>query len=168
MRCLFALSVSLLIVSCGPGDWVEIRSKEGRFSTRLPAIPIETTQQVETAAGRIALRSHELNHEGFQYIVSFSDYPEAFLAQSGPESILDAAREGTAAAGELLEESRISLGENPGRFLVVLDASGERVLQIRLLLVGRRLYQVGIVTPKRDRSAAEVERFLDAFALLLD
>jgi hypothetical protein len=51
---------------------------------------------------------------------------------------------------------------------VLLDPSGERVLQIRLLLVGRRLYQFGIVTPTQDRSAAEVARFLDAFALLLD
>lgn len=168
MRCLLALSLSLLIASCGPGDWVEVRSKEGRFSTKMPAIPAETTQQVETAAGPIALRSRELDHEGFQYIVSFSDYPDAFLAQNGPESILDAAREGTTVAGELLEESRISLGENPGRLLVVLDPSGERVLQIRLLLVGRRLYQFGIVTPKQDQSAAEVARFLDAFALLLD
>ncbi len=168
MRCLLALSVCLLIASCGPDDWVEIRSQEGRFSTKMPAIPGETTQEVETAAGPITLRSRELDHGGFQYIVSFSDYPNAFLTQNGPESILDAARDGTAAAGELLEESRISLGENPGRFLVVLDASGERVLQIRLLLVGRRLYQFGIVTPQRDRSAPEVERFLDAFALLLD
>jgi hypothetical protein len=134
----------------------------------MPAIPAETTQEVETAAGSITLRSRELVHEGFKYIVSFSDYPDEFLAQNSPDSILDAAREGTAVAGELLEESAISLGENSGRFLVLLDPSGERVLQIRLLLVGRRLYQFGIVTPKQDRSAAEVARFLDTFALLLD
>jgi hypothetical protein len=168
MRFLLALPLSLLIASCGPGDWVEVRSKDGRFSIKMPAIPAETTQEVETAAGSITLRSRELVHEDFKYIVSFSDYPDEFLAQNGPESILDAAREGTAVAGELLEESAISLGENSGRFLVLLDPSGERVLQIRLLLVGRRLYQFGIVTPKQDRSAAEVARFMDAFALLLD
>jgi hypothetical protein len=168
MRFLLALSLSLLIASCGPGDWVEVRSKDGRFSIKMPAIPAETTQEVKTAAGSITLRSRELDHEGFKYIVSFSDYPDEFLAQNDPDSILDAAREGTAVAGELLEESAISLGENSGRFLALLDPSGERVLQIRLLLVGRRLYQFGIVTPTQDQSAAEVTRFLDAFALLLD
>jgi len=170
MRFLLALSLSLLIASCGPGDWVEVRSQAGRFSIQMPAIPAETTRLVETAAGSIALRSWELDHRDFKYIVSFSDYPAAYLAASGPEAILDAASEGAAAtvAGERLEESAISLGQNSGRFLVLLDASGERVLQIRLLLVGRRLYQFGVVTPKSDRSAAEVARFLDAFALLQD
>ncbi|MBW2540502.1 MAG: hypothetical protein JRF15_00295 [Deltaproteobacteria bacterium] len=166
MRCLVALSISLLIASCGPGDWVEVRSKEGRFSIKMPATPAQTTQEVETAAGPISLRSHQLIDGDFEYSVSFSDYPDEFLARNGPESILDAARGGTAAEGELLEESAISLGEHSGRYLVLRDPSGERVLQIRLLLVGRRLYQFGIVTPAQDRSAAEVARFLDAFALL--
>jgi hypothetical protein len=50
----------------------------------------------------------------------------------------------------------------------LLDAGADQVLQIRLLLVGRRLYQFGIITPERDRSAPEVVRFLDTFALLQD
>jgi hypothetical protein len=168
MRFLLALPLSLLIASCGSGDWVEVRPQDGRFSIEMPAPPTETTQRVETAAGPIALRSWALDHRSFHYFVSFSDYPDAFLAASGPEAILDAASRGASAtvASERVEESPISLGENPGRFLVLLDAPGERVLQIRLLLVGRRLYQFGIVTPKQDRSAAEVARFLDAFALL--
>ncbi|HEX9814668.1 MAG TPA: hypothetical protein VGB31_06945 [Myxococcota bacterium] len=168
MRFLLALPLALLIASCGPGDWLEIRSNEGGFSIEMPAIPAETTRQVETAAGPIALRSRELDHEDFKYIVSYSDYPGEFLAANGPEAILDAAKDGAAVAGELLEERAISLGENSGRFLVLLDTSGERVLQIRLLLVGRRLYQFGVVTPRQDRSANEVARFLDGFALLRD
>jgi hypothetical protein len=170
MRLLVALSLPMLIAWCGSGDWVEVRSQDGRFSIKMPATPAETSQVVETAAGSITLRSWQLDHQGFKYIVSFSDYPDAFLAASGPEAILAAASQGARAivAGERLEESAISLGENSGRFLVLLDAGSERMLQIRLLLVGRRLYQFGIVTPKRDRSAAEVARFLDAFALLQD
>jgi len=170
MRRLFALSLCLSIAACGSGDWVEVRSQEGRFAIKLPAAPTESTQQVETRAGTLALRSWKLDHDGFTYLVSFSDYPEAFLAAHGPGAILDAASEGASAivAGKRLEETDISLGKNPGRFLVLLDASGERVLQIRLLLVGRRLYQFGIVTPRQDRSAAEVTRFLDGFALLQD
>jgi hypothetical protein len=168
MRFLLALSLPLLIASCGSRDWVEVRSTEGRFAIKMPAIPAENTQPIETAAGSIVLRSRELNDGNFKYFVSFSDYPDEFLAQNGAKAILDAARDGAAEAGELLEERSISLGESPGRFLVLRDAGGERVLQIRLLLVGRRLYQFGIVTPERDRSAAEVARFLNAFALLQD
>jgi len=168
MRFLLALTLALSIASCGPVDWVEVRSPEGRFAIKMPAIPAETLQEVETAAGSIALRSRELEHGGFKYIVSFSDYPDEFLTRNGPDAILDAAREGATAAGKLLEESDISLGKNSGRFLVLLDAKNERVLQLRLLLVGRRLYQFGIITPKQDRSAAEVARFLDSFALLQD
>jgi len=170
MRLILALSLGLSIAACGSGDWIEVRSQEGRFSIKMPALPTESTRLVETAAGTIALRSWQLDRQDFTYLVSFSDYPEAFLAARGPGAILDAASAGANAfvAGEQLEETPISLGKNPGRFLVLRDARGERVLQIRLLLVGRRLYQFGIVTPKQDRSAAEVARFLDGFALLQD
>jgi len=170
MRLILALSLGLSLAACGSRDWVEVRSQEGRFSIKMPAPPTESTRLVETAAGTIALRSWELDQQDFKYLVSFSDYPDAFLASRDPEAILDAASEGanTFVAGTRLEETPISLGKNPGRFLVLLDASGERVMQIRLLLVGRRLYQFGIVTRRQDRSAAEVDRFLDGFALLQD
>jgi hypothetical protein len=168
MRTLSTLSLALLFAACGPTDWSEIRSKEGRFSIRMPAIPVEKTREVQTEAGPLTLRSWNLDHQGRHYTVSFSDYPEAFVTANDPETVLDRARQGATAAvaGKLLEERHISLGEHSGRFMVVLDGRGDRVLQIRLLLIGARLYQFGIVTPIQDRSGAEVERFLDSFALL--
>ncbi len=168
MKRVFIISLALLAASCGPGDWLEIRSKEGRFAIKMPAAPEENMREIETSAGPIALRVQQLEHGGFDYMVGFSDYPDEVLAAREPASILDGARDGAIASirGKLLAERAISLGEHIGRAVSLLDESGEQILQMRLLLVGKRLYQFGIATPTRDRSAEEVARFLDSFALL--
>ena len=163
-----ALSLFLLVASCGPAEWVEVRPEDGGFSIQMPAAPVEKTQPVATTAGPIALRMHVLEHGDFAYMVGFSDYAEETLAVRTLEQILDGARDGAAASirGEILDEGAIALGNHPGRYVVLRDPSGERTLQIRLLLVGTRLYQFGVVTPRGDRSSAAVSRFLDSFALL--
>jgi len=165
---LLAITLALLAASCGSRDWVEIRSKEGRFAIKMPAAPTPSTRAVDTGAGPIALRLELLAHGGFDYMVGYSDYPAEFAESADPAAILDGARDGAAARlpGTLLEERAISLGEHRGRAISLQDASAERIVQLRLLLVGRRLYQFGVATPLRDRSAAEVEQFLDSFALL--
>ena len=163
-----ALSLFLLVASCGPAEWVEVRPEDGGFSIQMPAAPVESTQPVDTAAGPIALRMHVLEHGNFIYMVSFSDYAEATIAARTLEELLDGARDGVAAntPGEIIDEGAISLGNHSGRYVVLRDPIGELTLQIRLLLVGRRLYQFGVVTPPGDRSSAAATRFLDSFALL--
>jgi len=163
-----ALSLILLVASCGSAEWVEVRPEDGGFSIQMPATPVESTQPVETAGGPIALRMHVLEHGDFTYMVSFSDYAEATLAVKTLEQLLDGARDGVAAStqGEIIDEGAISVGNHSGRYVVLRDPAGELTLQIRLLLVGSRLYQFGVVTPPGDRSSGEATRFLDSFALL--
>ena len=163
-----AFSLFPLIGSCSPAEWVEVRPEDGGFSIQMPAAPVETTQPVKTTSGPIALRMYVLEHGDFIYMVSFSDYAEETLAVRTLEQLLDGARDGAAASirGEILDDAAISLSNHPGRYVVLRDPTGELTLQIRLLLVGRRLYQFGVVTPRGDRSSAAVTRFLDSFALL--
>jgi hypothetical protein len=168
MRPAAALLLFPLIASCGPADWVEVRPDDAGFSIRMPAEPVERTQPVETTGDPIALRMYVLEHGGFSYMVSFSDLAEEVLAERTLEQMLDGARDGVVASigGEIIDESAISLGGHHGRNVVLQDSTGELTLQIRLLLVGTRLYQFGVVIPREHRSSGEIKRFLDSFALL--
>jgi hypothetical protein len=163
-----ALWLFLLVASCGPAEWVEVRPEDAGFSIQMPAPPVERTQPVEITGGPIELRMYVLRHGDFDYMVSFSDHAEETLAAKTLEQMLDGARDGVATSirGEILDEGGISIGSHRGRYVVLRDSTGERTLQIRLLLVGRRLYQFGVVTSRGDRSSAAVTRFLDSFALL--
>jgi hypothetical protein len=163
-----ALWLFLLVASCGPAEWVEVRPEEAGFSIQMPAAPTERTQPVQTTAGSIPLQMYILEHENFSYMVSFSDLSGEALVSRTLEQMLDGARDGIAESirGEILDESTISLDDHPGRYVVLRDSTGELTLQIRLLLVGKRLYQFGVGTPRGDRSSSAVTRFLDSFALL--
>ena len=163
-----ALSLFLLIASCGPAEWVDVRPESAGFSIQMPGAPVESTESVEIAGGEISVRMYVLEHGDFNYMVSYSDHAEKTLASTTLEQMLDGARDGVAASirGEILDEFAISLGNHPGRYVVVRDSTGELTLQIRLLLVGRRLYQFGVLTSAGDRSSPAVTRFLDSFALL--
>ena len=68
--------------------------------------------------------------------------------------------------GKVLEEQKISLEQNTGREIVLEDATGELILQMRMFLVEDRLYMVEVATPRDRRGASEVTKYLDSFALL--
>ena len=83
-----------------------------------------------------------------------------------PERVLDGARDGAVGNvnGVLRSEQRIALGGHPGRDLVV-DVPGQVVARQRIYLVGRRLYQLIVVTDQPP-SSPEIERSLNSFRLL--
>ena len=51
------LSLFLLVASCGPAEWVEVRPEEAGFSIQMPAPPVERTQPVEITGARPAART---------------------------------------------------------------------------------------------------------------
>jgi hypothetical protein len=156
------------MASCGGGEWVEVRPEGAGFSIQMPAPPAEKTQVVQTTDGPVALRMYVLEHGDFSYMVSISEISEEVLARRTQEQMLDGARDGVAESiqGEVLDESAFSLGNHPGRDVELRDSTAELTLRIRILLVGERLYQFGVVTPRGDRSSASITRFLGSFALL--
>jgi hypothetical protein len=163
-----ALPLLLLMATCGRAEWAEVRPKGAGFSIQMPATPAEKTQAVQTADGPVALRMYVLEYGDFSYMVSISEISEEVLARRTREQMLDGARDGVAESiqGEVLDESAFSLGDYPGRDVALRDSTAELALRIRILLVGGRLYQFGVVTPRGDRSSASITRFLDSFALL--
>ena len=104
--------------------------------------------------------------------MSYWDYPPGLVQPDKLEKMLDASRDGSVAnvGGKLVREEKITLMGNPGRDLVIDTGSsagpGARLLRGRLFIVGNRMYQIMVVTPKNQKSSPETEAFLQSFKLL--
>lgn len=157
-------------------NWKLFSSKEGRFSIIFPGLAKEETQTVDTPNGAFTIRVARLQTSA-EYSVMYADYPPAIndgdveLANK----VLDSGLEGAVAEvnAKLMEVKPISLENHPGRLYKERMRLGH-ILRGKTFLVGHRLYQIAITTPKEEEMSAEnarlyqliAQKFLDSFRLL--
>jgi len=155
-----------------PASWKEFNSKAGRFAIEFPGIPKESAQPV----GEFTLKIHQLR-TSFEYSVMYADYPE-WVSDKDPalaRKVLDNGLEGAVAAvkSKLLDVQEIALDNHPGRQYTERMPDGS-ILRGKTFLVGSRLYQIAITTPKEEDAPdaarqfylTTAKRFLDSFRLL--
>ncbi len=158
----------VLLTGCQRVTWKEFSSKEGMFSVLLPGTPTVQTQKLNTRAGVLDLYFFVVEQDGFQYLVSYNDYPEAMIREANADKVLDGARNGVVAnvQGRLSSESRVWLAENPGRELRIKIPDGRQAMRTRLYFVKNRLYQVGVVSSEDGSASEDISKFLNSFKLL--
>lgn len=159
--------VSVLLAACAGGSWEEFTSTEGAFSVLMPKKPSRETQTVDTSLGPIEIQFFSAELADTVYMVAYSDYPAAFVAQSNPVVILDGARDGAVAnvKGKLVSEHVIFIGGNTGRELRIEIPDAKMTAVSRIFLVNNRLYQVMALMPAERFSSDEITTYLDSFAL---
>jgi hypothetical protein len=154
----------------GKASWKEFTSQEGRFSILLPRTPRQTTETVDTPVGEIDEHTFTTIHGNITYIVSYGDYPQNALSAGNPQAILDSFGDGavTSIEGKLLSKRSISLDGYLGRELKIkiADDSDTAIAQIRIYLVGNRLYYIYTLAPEERASSPSVDEFLDSFKLV--
>ena len=157
----------LLVAGCQRVTWKEFSSKEGRFSVLVPGTPSEQTQNLDTGVGAIDLHFFIVEQDGFQYLVSYNDYPDAMVREADADKVLDGARDGVVAnvQGRLLNEVKVWLADYPGRELRIRIPEGRQTMRTRLYFVGNRLYQVGVLSAEDSAAADEISKFLNSFKL---
>lgn len=158
-----------------PQAWKEYSSVEGGFTVLFPGEPTRETQVMEAAPdARFKLFIHKLKTLA-EYSVMYADYPIPVGDPAVAKNVLDYGAKGAVAAvnSELLELKEITLDGHPGRYLRERMPGGE-IMQVRMLLVGQRMYQIAITTPREKDSSVEMvkayeamaEKFLNSFKLL--
>ena len=169
--------ISLLFALCLPAcnqapQPRELVSAAGRFSVMAP-MTLDGKGATAGDPGRPDRPPYFLGPLGDTgYFVSYWDYPPGLVQPDKLEKMLDASRDGSVAnvGGKLVREEKITLMGNPGRDLVIDTGSsagpGARLLRGRLFIVGNRMYQIMVVTPKNQKSSPETEAFLQSFKLL--
>ena len=145
-------------------------SQSGGFSISTPVELKESTQSIPTPAGNLELHIFSGETPTRGYIVGYADYPEAVMQQSNPQKMLEGARNGAAAQinGKVLKEEQITLDGNPGvEFLMEgKNDTQEALSKARMVLVGRRIYQVLVVGGKNDIQEPEMDGFIRSFKLV--
>ena len=104
----------------------------------------------------------------------YADYPKSVTDSTSADVLLDEGAKGAVAEvnSQLLSISRISVGGYPGRLLKERMPNGT-IMQAKMVLVGQRMYQVAITTPREDGADPETvgfysstaQKFLDSFEL---
>lgn len=159
-----------LVVQAPKGDWKPFKSPKGDFTAVFLSKPAEKKRAWKFSGGVVDLVTASVKRGVTTYEISYGDLPRE-LAED-PQKALDAGRD------DIIKQLKADVGResptewkgHPGRELtvdvpkavVVGGASG----RIKLLLIGRRLYQVAAIVPTADRAskAAELTGFLDGFA----
>jgi len=154
-------------------SWKEFSSRTGGFAITFPGAPKAETQ---TLGGQFVLNIFRL-HTFAEYSVMYADYPDS-VNDGDPrlaKQILDDGLAGAVAEvnSKLLEVEEVSIETHPGRQYKERMRDGS-ILRGQTFLVGHRLYQIAIATPKEeDEGAKEIEfyqtvakRFLGSFRLL--
>ena len=149
----------------------EFKSEAGRFSIMTPYALKESTQSVDTKAGKIDLHLFVADKGNKSYMVMYSDYPAEAVKASDPEKMLDGSRDGAVSNihGQLISEAHIAFDGFPGRDLTI-SAKNEKgqamTLRIHYFLVENRLYQVLAIYTSDQENKAEIDGFLTSFKLI--
>jgi hypothetical protein len=160
--------LALFLIGCEQSAWKEFSSSEGAFSILVPGTPNEQAISVNTEAGSIDGHLFMVGRKDMSYLVAYADYPDTLIQKRTPDAMLDGARDGAVAnaQGKLLGELVISINGYPGRELKIESPDGQGIMKARIFMVGHRLYQVGVVTPKEKALSRNIGKFLDSFKLL--
>lgn len=159
-----------------PQPWKNYSSSEGGFSILFPGIPTQDRQVLDVAPGtQFTLRIHRVKDDLAEYSVMYADYPIPVGDPAVARSVLDNGAKGAVESvnAELLQLKEITFDGHPGRYLKEKMPRGE-IMRVKMLLVGQRLYQVAITTPREEGASAErikeyqtmADRFLDSFKLI--
>lgn len=159
-----------------PQAWKEYSSAEGGFSILFPGTPGDNTQLLDAAPGvQFKLRIHSLKTPSAECSVMYADYPIPVGDPAVARGVLDNGAKGAVASvnSELLELKEIALDGHPGRYLKERMPQGE-IMRVKMILVGQRMYQIAVTTPREEGAAAETvrqydsvaDKFLNSFKLL--
>jgi hypothetical protein len=160
-----------------PAPWRPFNSPEGKFSLLMPTEPKVEVQEVNSPVGKLTLYSYASSSKAAYLLVSYGDYPNEPVDATNAEQVLDDVRAGVlkSIGGEVLSGDKIVLKgrakstapliDYPGREFVATKTlqGAEVVYNWRLYLVGRRLYQLAVVTKKADATSPDVQKFLTSF-----
>ena len=150
------------------------KSEAGNFTVQVPAYLefAETTHDVDSGNPGTGMLSVHIYQSG-SYTIHYFDLPTELVADpNASRALLDGIRDLWLRdfKGTLIEERAISLGDHPGReaFVEVKPKNQPNKIKIRYYLVQNRIYLIWASIPKDGMFTAEMEAFLQSFALLED
>ncbi|WP_017661184.1 hypothetical protein [Baaleninema simplex] len=158
-----------VVLAQDSSHWQVFASQEGRFQVMMPEPPRTSTESVSFPGEPIALHAFAAKDSQSEYLVTYSDYPNEFIARMGePTQFLQAVKQGFLSGIEASEEfsSALQLEGYPALEVEYTTPEGAAGFA-RFYLVNSRLYQV-IATSRENASgdfSENADRFFASFDL---
>jgi len=161
---LFLLSFAALSARAqAPAGWVKLSPPGSRFTVLMPSEAKEETNTSQSPSGPYTTHLFtSISPEREIYLVGWVDYAPSF--NFGVQAELEANRDNfiKSAKAKLLGTTPIKLGTHPG-IEFKAELTGQADIVSRVFIVGRRPYQLIVLTPAGRDASANVERFLSSF-----
>lgn len=167
MRFPAALLIALLawLAPALAQQWVEHRPPGAGYRVEFPAAPKVSKQDIDSPVGKAVMTFAEYEKTGGLALVAMHTvYPSG---PADPHIFLDGARDsGLKNANAILrEEKKLTVGGKPARRLVI--EMPDTLMGVALVVLDDdRLYNTMAVVPRGQVNSADVERFLNSFALV--
>ncbi len=166
----FALVLMCFAATAQTGDtWTTFESPEGRFSILTPSKPTVEVKEIDSAVGKLTMYAYSSAGKTGYFMISFGDYPKEPSDAAQTVKVLEGVRSGVVKGlqGELTSDESVPFDGYPGREFKakrVVDNS-EVIFRWKIVLVGRRLYQVAAATTPGQADSAEIAKFFSSFQL---
>ncbi len=148
-----------------PADWVKFSPACSPFTVLLPSEPKENKKSTESPNGPYTTTLFtSVSPEREFYMVGWVDYDPKF--NFGVQAELEANRDNFVKSlkATLLSTTPIKLGTHPG-IEFKAELTGKADIVSRVYIVGRRPYQLIMLSPAGRDSSASRERFFSSFRL---
>jgi hypothetical protein len=159
-----ALAVFIATASAIAQQWVAYQPPGNEFRVEFPGKATERTEQLHSGGLYVVA---EFAGDGSYYFATVNQISGSQMAVPVPE-LLDLIRDAEVekTKGKVRSEEPSMLEDAPARRLTI-DAPGPIVLDVLLIVKGDRLYQAVCSAGRAHESRADVKRFFDSFAVLL-
>ena len=148
-----------------PAGWVKFSPAGSPFTVLMPTQPKEETKTSESPHGpSTTVLYSSKSPQGEIYLVGWVDYDPKF--KFGVQAELEANRDNfvKSVKATLLSTTPVKLGTHPG-IEFRAELTGQFDIVSRVYIVGRRPYQLIMLTPAGRDASANRERFFSSFQL---
>lgn len=149
-----------------PGDsWIRFESRVGQFTVLLPQMPSQKLDTHQSNAGPYTIHLFSAKSKDTVFVVGWVDYDKKF--KFGAQSELNANRDQfiKEIKGTLVSSKNTTLGGYES--LEFTAETSDTIYRSRVLIVGRRPYQVFTGTTKGIDDSANITRFFESFKITL-
>ncbi|MET0646593.1 MAG: hypothetical protein ABW208_08220 [Pyrinomonadaceae bacterium] len=148
-----------------PAGWVKFSPPDSAFSVLMPSAPKKDEKTTESPSGPYTTTLYTASTpERELYLIGWVDYDPKF--KFGVQAELEANRDNfiKGVKAKLLSTTPIKLGTYPG-IEFKAELTGRADIVSRVFIIGRRPYQLIMLTPAGSDASANRERFFSSFKL---
>jgi hypothetical protein len=146
-----------------PGDWIRFDSRVGQFTVLLPQMPDQKLETQQSNAGPYTTHLFSATLKDTVFVVGWVDYDKKFKFAAQNE--LNANRDNfiKEIKGTLVTSKNTTI--DGFQSLEFTAETGDTIYRSRVLIVGRRPYQVIAGTRKGIDDSANITRFFESFKI---